>query len=241
MSNLKNFSPHSREPAFNLPPVIIACVAILLGIHAARVSLLTPEAYFDLLFRFAFIPKRVMEPEVIGAMFPGGPAAAWWSFITYALLHADWSHLIFNSLWLVAFGAPLAWRFGSTRFLLFSASGAILGALFFLLFNTDVIQPMIGASAAVSAYMAGVARFALSGGGPLRGFSGPAAYRLPAQSLREVMADRRVLTFLGVWFAINLLFGLLGSQSGSIAWEAHIGGFLAGLILFRAFDPIKRN
>jgi membrane associated rhomboid family serine protease len=240
MSNPGNFSSNNREPAFNLPPVIIACVAILLGIHAARIYLLSPEAHFDLIIRFAFIARRVMEPEIVGAMLPGGTAAAWWSFVTYALLHADWSHLIFNSLWLVAFGAPLAWRFGSTRFLLFSASGAIFGALFYLVFNPDQIQPMVGASAAVSAYLAGVVRFALFGRGPFGGFGGPAAYRLPAPPLREILVDRRALTFMGIWFAINLLFGLLGSASGTIAWEAHIGGFLAGLFLFPAFDPVGR-
>jgi membrane associated rhomboid family serine protease len=57
------------------------------------------------------------------------------------------------------------------------------------------------------------------------------------------MRDRRVLTFLGVWFGLNLLFGLTSGQtglaSGTIAWEAHIGGFVAGLLLFPLFDPVK--
>ena len=66
------------------------------------------EADFDLVLRFAFIPLRVLEPEEFGSIVPGGPAAALWSFVTYALLHADWAHLIFNRLWLAAFGAP--WR-----------------------------------------------------------------------------------------------------------------------------------
>ena len=66
----------------------------------------------------------------------------------------------------------------------------------------------------------------------------------PAQSLRFVFTDRRALIFIGAWFATNLLFGLgsisLGLESEPIAWQAHIGGFLAGLLLFGLFDPPLR-
>jgi membrane associated rhomboid family serine protease len=50
-----------------------------------------------------------------------------------------------------------------------------------------------------------------------------------------------VLTFLAVWFGLNLAFGLFGGgtiASGAIAWEAHIGGFVTGLLLFSFFDPV---
>ena len=67
------------------------------------------------------------------------------------------------------------------------------------------------------------------------------AYRVPAIPLVHVLSDARVLIFLGVWFGINLMFGL-GSLSFTggdqpVAWQAHIGGFLAGLLLFSWFDP----
>jgi len=245
MLDMNNFDPERRQPVFNLPPAIVSSLLVLVGIHVARVSLLSGEADFDLVLRFAFIPLRVLEPNTIGTAIPGGPAAAWWSFVTYALLHADWAHLVFNSLWLAAFGSPLAWRFGTARFLAFSALGAICGAAAFLLLNTDGLTPMIGASAAVSAHMAGASRFAFFVGGPLGGFVGPEAYRRPAPPLRAAITDRRVLTFLAVWFGLNLLFGLFagnsGFASGPIAWEAHIGGFLAGLVFFRYFDPIPRR
>jgi membrane associated rhomboid family serine protease len=58
------------------------------------------------------------------------------------------------------------------------------------------------------------------------------------------LRDTRVLAFLGVWFGLNLFFGLFagggGFASGPIAWEAHIGGFIAGLLLFPYFDPVER-
>jgi membrane associated rhomboid family serine protease len=57
------------------------------------------------------------------------------------------------------------------------------------------------------------------------------------------LRDPRFLMFLGVWIGLNALFGLgsvsIGEAAGQeIAWQAHIGGFLAGLLLFNAFDPV---
>ncbi len=56
-----------------------------------------------------------------------------------------------------------------------------------------------------------------------------------------MLRDRRVLIFLVVWFGINLLFGLgsmpLAGEGQMVAWQAHIGGFVAGLLLFSWFDP----
>ena len=68
---------------------------------------------------------------------------------------------------------------------------------------------------------------------------------MPAIPLTRVLSDARVLIFLGAWFGINLIFGL-GSLSFTgndqpVAWQAHIGGFLAGLLLFSWFDPAPKR
>jgi membrane associated rhomboid family serine protease len=245
MLNRQNFAEEGRQPIFNLPPVIVMCLAVLFGIHLGRMLLLSSEADFDLVLRFAFIPLRVLEPEELGSVVPGGPGAALWSFVTYAFLHADWTHVVFNGLWLAAFGAPLAWRFGTSRFLLFSLVGAVAGAVLHLAVNLHDIQPMIGASAAISAQMAGASRFVFSAGGPLGGLRGPGAFSLPAAPLKVIMRDRNVLIFLGIWFGLNILFGVVGMGTAfgaqSIAWEAHIGGFIAGLLTFSLFDPVDRR
>jgi membrane associated rhomboid family serine protease len=100
---------------------------------------------------------------------------------------------------------------------------------------------VIGASGAVSGMMAATARFAFSPGGPLAGGRSPAAYRQPAEPLATVFTSSRALGFVIVWFAVNLLFGIAGGLtpgvSGPIAWEAHIGGFLAGLLAFPYSTP----
>jgi len=234
-----------RQPAFNLPAVIVILVLVLVGIQFIREYILDDSGDANLIFTFAFIPARVTEPVIVGGVLPGGAAATLWSFLTYAFLHADWSHVGFNCLWLAAFGSPLAWRFGPTRFLLYSALGAIAGAATHLAVHPSDMTPLVGASAAISAHMAGACRFIFAAGGPLgvmQSGGDLAAYRRPAAPLAEIVRDGRVLMFLAVWFGLNLLFGLLGPDtglaSGAIAWEAHIGGFVVGLIAFPFFDPV---
>jgi membrane associated rhomboid family serine protease len=88
--------------------------------------------------------------------------------------------------------------------------------------------------------MAGVSRFAFTTGGPLFATRGRGAYRVPAPPLSETLRNPRVLAFIGIWFGVNLVFGLTaagtGLVNGAVAWDAHLGGFLAGLILFALFD-----
>jgi membrane associated rhomboid family serine protease len=67
------------------------------------------------------------------------------------------------------------------------------------------------------------------------------AYHVPALPLARVFRDGRALTFLLTWFGCNILFGAfatpLGIGDATVAWEAHIGGFLFGLLAFSLFDP----
>ena len=65
------------------------------------------------------------------------------------------------------------------------------------------------------------------------------SYYPSAQPLLALFAERRFLSFTAVWFGTNLAIGLIGIGNGmTIAWDAHIGGFLAGLLLFPLFDPV---
>ena len=234
--------PPARQPIFNLPPVIVRVLAVLVGIQAIRSFLLPADFDQQILLQFAFIPIRETDPTAVAGLIPGG-AARVWTFITYALLHGGWAHVGFNSLWLAAFGSPLAWRFGATRFLLFSAVGAIAGAVLHLAIYPNDATLMVGASAAISAHMAGASRFVFATGGPMWRGAGASAYRLPAPPLATILRDSRVIIFLGAWFGINLLFGLgsvsQGIASGPVAWDAHVGGFIAGLLLFPLFDPVR--
>ena len=227
-----------RAPAINLPPVILWLSLALLMVHALR-YLASAEADDWILLAFAFIPVRYGEA---GAFLPGGSAARLWSPVTHAFLHADVMHLVVNLVWMASFGGALARRFGTMRFLLLGLASAAAGAALHYVVHRDDVALVIGASGAVSGMMAASARFAFAPGGPLSGGRAPQSYRVPGQSLAATLRNSHALAFILILFAVNLLFGLTGgllAGSGPIAWEAHIGGFLAGLLLFPLLDPIR--
>ena len=232
------------EPIFNVPAVVAATLVVLIAVHALREWVLTTEQDTQLLLLFSFIPARY-DAAVIAQGVPGGLGAQVWTFVTYALIHGDFVHLGLNGVWLLAFGTPIARRFGAPRYLAFFAVTAAAGAAAHLAFNVGAFAPMVGASASISGFMAAAIRFAFQRSGPLGllGRDEVASYRVPALPLTAVLRDPRVLIFLAVWFALNLVFGIgslsIGGDDQAVAWQAHIGGFLAGLLAFALFDPVK--
>jgi membrane associated rhomboid family serine protease len=243
----------TSEPIFNIPRVVVATIAVLAVIHLVRAVVLTPTEDLEILLRFAFIPARFGTALAEQGEFPGGFAADVWSFFSYALLHNDAMHLFVNVLWLLPFGSAVARRFGTLRFLLLFAVTAAAGAAVHLLTHrtqitmasTSDLVIMLGASGSVSGLMAAAIRFAFQQGGPLENWRNPdpASYRIPAAPLGAALRNRRVFLFLAIWFGLNFVSGVGGSfvpgAQNEIAWQTHIGGLLAGLLLFPLFDPVR--
>jgi membrane associated rhomboid family serine protease len=234
----------SREPFFNVPLAVIVTVAVLVLVHLGRLFLLTDDQDAEFVLTFAFTPARYGTDAGVTGALPGGFAADLWTFFTYAFLHADLMHLGLNLAWLLPFATALARRFGAWRYSVFMLVMAAFGALAHLVTHLGAVEPMIGASAAISGAMAAALRFVFQAGGPLAAFrEGPdEGYRVPAASLAATLRDPRFLLFLAVWLGLNALAGsgtiTFGAEAGQeIAWQAHVGGFFAGLILFNAFDP----
>ncbi|MGH6674097.1 MAG: rhomboid family intramembrane serine protease [Xanthobacteraceae bacterium] len=243
----KPFNSRSSEPIFNVPPVVIATVAVLVGVHLFRIYVLSPAQDEQFVLTFAFIPARYGTDPLVAGAFPGGFGADLWTFFTYAFLHASLLHIGLNLAWLIPFGTALARRFGAWRYVAFMLTTAAAGAMAQFISNPQANVPMIGASAAISGAMAAALRFVFQRNGPLETWRddarGGEAYRVPALPLLATLRDPRFLLFLAVWMGLNALFGLGGVSFGvepgqRLAWQAHIGGFVAGLILFTAFDPV---
>ena len=240
-----------RERIFNVPVVVLSLLAAMGLVHALMTLVLSADQSSDFLVLFAFIPGRYDLNLLSELWWVPGWGAAVWTFLTYAFIHGNFMHLAFNGVWLLAFGTPVARRFGPLRFLIFFLASAAVGAAFHLAVHSGERLPMVGASAAISGAMAAAMRFAFQRGGPLSPL-GPfrgdneAAYRVPATPLSVMLREPRLIVFLIVWFGVNLLFGLgivslPGESDMPIAWEAHIGGFLAGLVSFALFDPAQAD
>jgi membrane associated rhomboid family serine protease len=255
---------NERQRVFNLPGVILALLAGFAAVQLLR-DFVSPASDAWLITTFGFIPARFSRhfapgglsdalaqqitsgvPESTVRWLLGEGGWPWWSPLTYTFLHGDWIHLGLNGLWLAAFGTAVARRFGPLRFLALFLLSGIAGAAAFLLVHPFGLEPVVGASAAISGAVAAAMRFAFEPGAPLgpgRSLSvaNEGGYFVPALPLGRVFRDGRALTFLLVWFGCNILFGAfarpLGIGDVSVAWEAHIGGFLFGLLAFSQFDP----
>jgi membrane associated rhomboid family serine protease len=225
-----------REPIFNVPGPVLWVLAALGAVHGGR-AFLGPETDAWLVYALGFIPARYAEA---GAELPGGEVAKVTSLVTHMLVHGDLVHLAFNSAWLLAFGGAVCQRVGGLRFIAFSVLTGVGGALTFLAVNPDLAAPVVGASGAVAGLMGGTLRFlfaALDGGGLRALREAPRA--VPLMPLGAALRDRRILIASAMLVLFNVL-ALVGLGSdlapGGIAWEAHLGGYLAGLITFGLFD-----
>ncbi|WP_194164520.1 rhomboid family intramembrane serine protease [Microvirga thermotolerans] len=261
---MPNPARSSREPILNLPSVVAWSIGVLVGIHALR-SFLSEETDFRLLLDYAVIPARwavayggVEVQEVLNALRrASSPESSSlvalgrfvlqdgegrpWTALTYAFLHGSWSHVLINGIWLAAFGTPIARRCGTGRFLALAAVSAVGGAVLYAFMNSLQIIPMIGASAAVSGMMAAASWFMFAPAEWLPEGRPTLAHERRREGLLDIVRNRQVLIFLGVWFAANYLFGFVqpfGVADASIAWEAHVGGFLVGLAFFPLLDPL---
>lgn len=226
-------------------------VYLELGFIPGRTSIsLRPDRLAELIAQ-SNVDARALDAarlwRVTTAMHPGLKP---WTLVTYALLHGSWTHVGLNCVWIFAFGPPVARRFGALRFLLFFAVTAVAGALAHWAVSPMDFAPLIGASAADSGLMAAAARFMFQRGAALGaerrlGSRTPITPdEAPAATLRQVFTDRRALIFIGIWLATNVVFGAgaqtLGFSEGPVAWVAHIGGFVAGLVLFPLFDRVGK-
>jgi membrane associated rhomboid family serine protease len=242
--HFKAATPPSTPPAFNVPPVILIVIAVLGAIHGLF-WLLGESAQTWSIYALSFIPARLGGPMPI----PYPEGAQLWTFFTYALLHADIYHLGSNSIWLLIFSTPVARRLGPWRYLLLLAGSAAAGAAAMLPLHYGEFLIIVGASASVSATLAAAIPIMFASG-----FNMGASHVLNYQKLKvlaphELFRNPKALAFAALFLVMTLLTGASMAMTGTafleernIAWEAHLGGFVAGFILFYLLDkkPVSR-
>lgn len=232
-----NPNESGREPAILLPGVITALLGLMLAIQLARSVVLGPDGDNALMVWFAFVPIRLIGESGL----PGGMLPLVWTPLTHALLHAGWDHLLLNAAWLAIFGTPVARRYGAVPTLILFAASAVIGALFFAATTLPQLAVLIGASGGVAGLTGAACRFmfqpVLYAQHPETGARIPLGRRMA--SLSELARDNRARFFILIWLVLNAavpFLPMLIGQSIGIAWQAHLGGFLAGLFLVPLFE-----
>lgn len=196
---------------FNAPWPALALAAVILGGYAlqSRFPLqVVAETY-------AFSPAALNEGR-------------WWTLLTAMFLHGNWGHALMNAAFALAFATPVA-RFFGTRgvgvvvFFAFYLVCGVLSSLGFAAVHLNSAAGLVGASGAVSGLMGAASRLMAGGGRIGRIFSSA------------------VMGMGGAWLVVNLLVGALGGAfvpgtgGAGVAWEAHLAGFLAGVLLIGPF------
>ena len=224
-------------PIINLPVVVLAVLGLILGIHLV-LQLGGDGLQTWAVAIFAFNTGR-FGPEPVTQI----AGSKWWSFVTYGLLHADWMHVGFNSIWLAIFSKPVAMRLGALRYLALLGVSVIAGAAAALLVHWGQNYAMIGISAGVSGVLAAAipimyAKNSEIGMGSEIGMD----YLKPLRPL-EILTNGRAMTFTAMWMGLTLITAASQYITGAafleerpVAWEAHVGGFIVGFIAFYLLD-----
>ena len=194
------------------------------------------EPFLASLCRFGSIPGEITGSIPAGTRVPLGPSAActvgglrWETVLTSMFMHGSWMHLIGNMWFMWVFGNNIEDSMGHGRFVVFYLLTGALASAAHIVTDPGGAVPTVGASGAISGVM----------GAYLLLYP-----RVRVHTLFFFFIFIRVIpipawVMLGYWFLIQLWLGAgsLGqAQGGGVAFWAHVGGFVAGVLLIRVFD-----
>lgn len=203
---------NKSEPLLNLPPATQIMLFSLLAIHIVVAILLPDDIKGWVYLNLGFVPDHFTGQ---GAFTPLDIITPF----THMLLHGSWLHIGMNAVMLLAFGSGIERWLGASRMaLVFLISGLIGGVVHFAL-NLESVYPVIGAS------------------GGLSGLFAAALIMLQRQGMAQ--GKYGIWPFIGIYIAISIGLGMLGSPDGhQIAWAAHVGGFLGGFAALKVIRVI---
>lgn len=207
-----NFSDNT--PIFNIPRTTKILIGIILAIHIGFFfleNIVKSDNWFEIKYYLSFVPSRYLDFNNLGF-------DALISPIAHMFLHSGWMHLLINIAILMAIGAGFERNVGGKKMLAIFFITGLCGALIHFLFYSSSINPLVGASGGIS------------------GLFG--AFILQQQMTGLMGAGYKKLAIIAIiWSAVSILFALMSSGE-NIAWTAHLGGFWAGLFLYK---PIIRR
>jgi membrane associated rhomboid family serine protease len=213
-------------PSRSVPVVTRALILINVVVFFFELGL-PQHALEQMFYVFGVVPARFTHREWAASV--GFPAGAFWAVFTHQFLHGGWLHIIANMWTLWIFGDNVEDRMGPVRFGIFYLVCGGLAGLTQIVSNPNSAVPSVGASGAIAGVLG--AYFLLFPSARLVVvipiFFFPFFFEVPA------------VLYLGIWFLSQWFSGTLAlggaREVGGIAWWAHIGGFLTGMLLCHAF------
>jgi membrane associated rhomboid family serine protease len=199
------------EPAFNAPWPVVVLIAALVLCHGARTWLHIDAGPF--------------------ALAAGDLAAGRWSgLVSHLFVHASWAHVLMNSVFILAFGTPVARFFGG------GPRGAFTFFAFFLICGVLAGAGFAAVARALAGLGLGPSDWGIVGAsGAASGLMGAAARLIEGRGWIGRLGGRTVVGMTVAWIVINIIFGATGLAPGTegapVAWQAHILGYFAGLLL----------
>ncbi|HEX9637356.1 MAG TPA: rhomboid family intramembrane serine protease [Acidobacteriota bacterium] len=208
---LRDINPRHRFPLVTVALIVLNFLGFLYELA------LGPQLE-RFIFAAAFVPSRYWVP--------GGLGDDLQSMVLSMFLHGGWVHLLGNMLYLWIFGDNIEDRLGHLRFLIFYLLAGFCATYVHALFNPDSTIPSIGASGAIAGVLGA---YALA-------FPRARVVTLVPLGFYMQLTELPALVVLGLWFVLQLFsgaaeIGVRSAQTGGVAWWAHIGGFVAGLVL----------
>jgi len=212
---LKDSNPTERFPIITVVFITLNIIVFLYQIS------LGDDAVEFFIGAFSLVPARLFHA---GAVLPG-PVPAGITIFTSQFLHGGLFHLIGNMLYLWIFGNNVEDAMGRIRFIVFYLLCGALAAIAHALTNPQSNLPMIGASGAISGIL----------GAYVLLYPKARVLTLFTLGFFVRLIEVPAMVVLGFWFVFQFLSAVVAKDAGGVAWYAHIGGFLAGLMLIILF------
>lgn len=222
------------EPRRSFPWVMLTLLGLNIVVFIYELAFPDAEALDALFLQAGVVPVEYTRGVLVGPPPPLG--ITWTTLITSMFLHGGLLHIASNMLYLFIFGDNVEDRLGHVRFLLFYFVCGIVAGLTHILVNANSDLPSIGASGAIAGVLAAYLRL------------------FPHAQVRTllligpfILVPRIAAAFLIIfWFATQFLSGVMSlgartEQTSGVAVWAHIGGFIAGLILTEILRPRGRT
>ena len=219
MIPLRDANPTRRTPIVTLALIAAATVVFAYELGIAETG--GEDALARFIQQWGAVPADVSAALAAGDWFGGASLGV----VTSIFLHGGWLHLIGNMLYLWIFGNNIEDRFGRVPYLLFYLAGGVAAALAQVAIDPTSAIPMVGASGAIAAVL----------GAYLVLFPRARVLSLVFLGVFYQLIEVRAVLVLGFWFILQLIDGLtslgIPEAEGGVAFFAHIGGFVAGMIV----------